>query len=175
MKPVTELQAKTGPFEIERKFLIRYPDIAWLEDQPGCRRIEIVQTYLIADEGEESRVRRRRTLGCEEYVQTTKRRVSDIRRVEIERVINQEEYERLLLQADPACRPIEKTRYCLQHADQLFEIDVYPFWQDQAIMEVELHGEDNAIHFPPQLHVIREVTGDVRFRNAALAQRKPGK
>ena len=47
------------PYEIERKFLIEYPDIHWLESIPNCKRVEIIQTYLKADEGEEVRVRQR--------------------------------------------------------------------------------------------------------------------
>jgi len=34
------------PYEIERKFLIEYPDIEWLTNLPNCERIEIIQTYL---------------------------------------------------------------------------------------------------------------------------------
>ena len=45
------------PLEIERKFLIEYPDPAWLEQQPGSRRVEIVQTYLLSDGSGSRRVR----------------------------------------------------------------------------------------------------------------------
>ena len=34
-------------FEIERKFLIRYPDLDWLNS--AAERTEIEQTYLIAE------------------------------------------------------------------------------------------------------------------------------
>ena len=33
-----------GPFEIERKFLIEYPDIEWLSSLPNCEKVEIIQT-----------------------------------------------------------------------------------------------------------------------------------
>ncbi|MBQ2956243.1 MAG: AAA family ATPase, partial [Clostridia bacterium] len=51
-KLIAEISAflgENGPFEIERKFLIEYPDAAWLESLPNCRRIEIIQTYLKTD------------------------------------------------------------------------------------------------------------------------------
>ena len=32
------------PIEIERKFLIEYPDIEWLENCPACAKVDIVQT-----------------------------------------------------------------------------------------------------------------------------------
>jgi hypothetical protein len=34
------------PLEIERKFLIAFPSLSWLEQQPGARKVEIEQTYL---------------------------------------------------------------------------------------------------------------------------------
>ena len=73
------------------------------------------------------------------------------------------------MDADPLCRPIRKTRYCLTYDNQYFEIDVYPFWQDQAIVEIELREETQAIHFPKQLKVIREVTAEQAYKNASLA------
>ena len=48
------------PLEIERKYLISYPDTAWLEGRPDVTVSEITQTYLLSSEGEERRVRERR-------------------------------------------------------------------------------------------------------------------
>lgn len=61
-KLVAEIASFLGepePYEIERKFLIAYPDIRWLESHPSCQRIEIIQTYLHSAAGEEVRVRQR--------------------------------------------------------------------------------------------------------------------
>ena len=158
------------PYEIERKYLIEYPDIKWLESNPSCRRIEIIQTYLNSAAGEEVRIRQRGFGGNYIYFQTIKRKVSDIKRVEIERRLSQAEYLKLLMEADTAKRQIRKTRYCLTYDNQYFEIDVYPFWTDKAIAEIELSGENVAVAFPKQLKVIREVTGDEAYKNASLAK-----
>ena len=160
------------PYEIERKFLIEYPDIQWLESLPNCRRVEIIQTYLNAPEGDEIRVRQRGGNGSYIYFQTTKRRVSDLKRVEIERRLSKDEYLSLLMDADTTMRQIRKTRYCLTYENQYFEIDVYPFWQDKAIAEIELTDENAEIVFPKQIKVIREVTEDESYKNAALAKIK---
>lgn len=157
------------PLEIERKFLIAYPDAAWLQ-AAGCRRAEITQTYLIAGDGEERRVRRREEDGVCSYVETVKRHVSAASRVEIEREIAREEYEALLAQADPSCRPIHKTRYILPYEGLALEIDVYPFWADRAILEAEIDREDAPVAIPPELTVIREVTGEAAYKNASLAR-----
>lgn len=158
------------PCEIERKFLIEYPDLEALEKLPNCQRVEIIQTYLAAPEGEENRVRQRGMDGNYIYTLTKKRRISDRKRIEIERRLSQDEYLRLLMDADPSYRPIRKTRYCLTHGSQYFEIDVFPFWKDKAILEIELADEEDAICFPTQLKVLREVTEDPAYNNAALAK-----
>lgn len=157
------------PYEIERKFLIEYPDIKWLESCPSCQRIEIIQTYLKSAAGEEVRIRQRGIDGNYIYFQTIKKKVSEVKRIEIERRLSQDEYLRLLMDADTAKRQIRKTRYCLTYENQYFEIDVYPFWEDKAIAEIELSDENAKIVFPKQIKVIREVTDDESYKNAALS------
>ncbi len=169
---VAEISSFLGepePFEIERKFLIEYPDLGWLEAQPNCRRIEIIQTYLKSDQNEEIRVRQRGVDGHYVYFQTVKRKVSGVKRVEIEKKLSQSEYLALLMNADTAKRQIRKDRYCLTYENQYFEIDVYPFWNDRAIAEIELSDENAKIVFPPEIRVIREVTDDESYKNASLA------
>ena len=170
---ISEISAFLGepePYEIERKFLIEYPDIMELEKMPNCQRVEIIQTYLKSREGEETRVRQRGIDGDYIYFQTTKKKVTNLKRVEVERRLSKDEYLRLLMDADPACRPIRKTRYCLTYDNQYFEIDVYPFWEHQAIVEIELNDENCEIRFPKEIKVIKEVTEDETYKNASLAR-----
>jgi len=166
---ISSFLGEPEPLEIERKFLIGYPDISWLESNPNCQRIEIIQTYLKSDEGDEVRVRQRGTDGNYIYFKTTKRKISDVKRVEIEKRLSEREYLTLLMEADTSRRQIRKTRYCLTYEGQYFEIDVYPFWSDQAIAEIELSSEDQEIHFPEKIRVIKEVTDDDAYKNANLA------
>lgn len=171
---ITEISAFLGepePYEIERKFLIEYPDVAWLEQNPNCRKIDIIQTYLRSDENEEVRVRQRGFDGHYIYFKTTKRKVSDVKRIEVEKRLSQEEYLELLMEADTTRRQIRKTRYCLTYEGQYFEIDLYPFWDDKAIAEIELSDENAVIVFPKQVKVIKEVTDDEMYKNASLAKR----
>ena len=132
--------------------------------------MEIIQTYLKNDDGDETRVRQRGVDGHYIYSLTTKKTVSDLKRVEVERRLSKDEYLRLLMDADPACRPIRKTRYCLTYDNQYFELDLYPFWQDQAILEIELRDENQPIRFPKELTILREVTANPAYKNAALAR-----
>jgi len=159
------------PLEIERKFLIEYPDVERLERLPDCSKIDILQTYLISDDGEDVRVRRWEADGEVLYFKTRKRRVSDLARVELEERLTEADYLRLLQDADPNRRPLRKTRYRLPCGGHCLEIDVYPFWSDRAIAEVELQDEQETIRLPDWLRVIREVTADPNYKNSALAAR----
>lgn len=174
-KLIAETAAFLGepePYEIERKYLIEYPDIKWLESNPLCERVEIIQTYLNSASGEEVRIRQRGTHGNYIYFQTIKKKISGLKRVEVERRLSQSEYLSLLMEADTRKRQIRKTRYCLTYENQYFEIDIYPFWTDKAIAEIELRDENAKILFPEQLKVIKEVTEDDAYKNSSLAEIK---
>lgn len=157
-------------FEIERKFLIRMPDVGQLLELG--ERTEIVQTYLKTHEGS-ARVRKRGRDGKFVYTHTEKKRLSDMRRIEREREIDEAEYAVLLGFADPERNTIYKDRYCVEYMGQLLEIDIFPFYTDRAILEIELEDESQPIHIPPWLRLIREVTGDKRYTNAAMAKAVP--
>ena len=158
-------------YEIERKYLIRMPDRAWLERE--AEGTEIIQTYLLAAPGTTERVRKRGRDGFYVCTHTTKTKLSDLRRVEEEEEITEEEYARLLLRADPSRRVIRKTRWCFRYEGQVFELDVFPFWDDRAYLEIELRDESQEVSLPPSLTIIREVTADPRYTNAALSVEIP--
>ena len=157
------------PVELERKYLIEYPDLKELEANPLCRKVEIEQTYLLAPEGEEYRVRRRGENGHYTYFETVKSVENGVKRIQIERRLDKADYLDLMKEADPARHTIKKTRYFLAYEKQYFEIDIYPFWDHQAIVEIELSDENQEVIFPPQLKVIREVTDEAEYRNSYLA------
>lgn len=167
-----ELFANTH-FEIERKFLIAYPDAEALQQIQGCRVKRFVQTYLTAPEGESRRVREVREGKNASYIYTRKRRVSDLRYIEEENELTEAEYQRLLADADPDARPILKTRYAIPYKGHVLEIDLYDFWQDRATLEVELSFEDEAFEILPDIKIICEVTSDHRYKNVNLARNLP--
>ena len=173
IREITVFLGEPAPLEIERRFLIERPNIRLLEALPNCERVDIVQTYLKTDEGaEELRIRQRGANGHYIYFKTRKKKLTGMKRVEEEERLTQEEYLALLVQADPAYRPIRKERYCLSENGLYYEIDVYPDWPDRAVLEIELHSEDQEILFPEGIHVIREVTGDPEYSNHEIARIK---
>ncbi len=170
IKEIATFLGEPEPLEIERKYLIEYPDVSWLDSLKNCQRVEIIQTYLKSNPNEEVRVRQRGVDGNFIYFKTIKRKISDLKRVEIEKRLSKDEYLTLLLDADTEKRQIRKTRYCLMYKNQYLEIDVYPFWNDKAILEIELSDENSEVVFPSEIKVIKEVTDDESYKNASLAK-----
>jgi CYTH domain-containing protein len=136
--------------------------------------VQIVQTYLRSDPDHEVRIRKRGNDDDCLYYLTDKRMVHSRRRLMTQRRLTASEYHMLLSQADPNKREIRKTRYCLTFQGQYFEIDLFPCWDDQAMVEIELSSEDTPVVFPEQIKVIREVTGDPRYRNSTMASKPQG-
>ena len=169
-KEIASFLQESHPYEMERKFLIAFPDISWLESNPLCRKVEIEQVYLKSDPGEEIRVRKRGENGHYMYYETHKRPISGMKRMSTERHLSQSEYRHLLKNADPERHRISKTRYCLTYENRYFEIDIYPFWKEQAILEIELRDEKEEICLPSEIRLIREVTDDPEYKNASLAK-----
>lgn len=161
------------PIEIERKYLIAYPDTDRLAQADGVRIWDITQTYLISEPGETARVRRIAEGDSVRFVYTAKRRISALSAYEEERDLTCEEYEALLRRADPDRTPIRKKRYKIPYAGFVCEIDVYPFWSDRAILEIELPDEKTDVPIPPFVTVYRDVSGDGRYKNASLAKSIP--
>ena len=157
------------PLEIERKFLIEMPDRELLASQPGCRVKLITQTYLTKENDFRARVRKTVCGNRTVFTHTAKKSISKMSRIELEREIGEEEYDALLLQRDPKRHPIEKTRYAFPFGSHTVEIDIYPFWTEQAILEIELGSEDEEAPLPPFVRLLCEVTEDPAFTNAALS------
>lgn len=158
------------PLEIERKFLIKMPDIAILEQQPLYMRIEMEQAYLKNQgENEGMRIRKSTLNGKTSYKKTYKKSITSVTRIEIEDDISEQTWKDLLFDADPDSTPIKKVRHCFMFSNQLFELDIYPFWDDRATLELEMSSEDQQISLPPFIEVIKEVTDDNRYKNRSLS------
>ena len=173
LKEIASFLGEPEPLEIERKFLIYYPNIKELEAMPNCTKVDITQTYLTSTDDVERRVRARGIDGDYLYYLTEKKKITGLKRVETERKLTQNEYLRLLMEADNRLHTIRKTRYCLSENNQYFEIDIYPEWDNQAIMEIELSSEDQEIKIPSFIKTIKEVTDDENYKNYSMAKEMP--
>ena len=161
--------------ETEYKFLIRYPDIKMLEAQPEYKCCELLQLYLnipegIMNESGRLRIRKVKTEKDTSYIKTFKRKLTEMTRIEIEEEITEKEFRDLSRYITEGYSPISKIRhsFCLQGFT--YEVDVFPFWDDRAYLEIEVESEDIKPPIPDFITIIKDVTFDKRYRNSALAQ-----
>lgn len=173
LKEILSFLGEPEPVEIERKFLIEYPDKVWLESLPNCKKVGIVQTYISNEAGNEVRIRQRGYDGNFSCFYTMKTLEPGIKRMEKDWKITKDEYLELLMDADFSKRVIRKDRYCLVYEGQYLEIDVYPFWDDKAILEIELCDENAEVKIPDKIKVIEDVTDVAAYKNINLADSAP--
>ncbi len=164
---------ETTPIEIERKYIIKIPDIKEMESAENYRKSDIEQIYLTSLPTVTHRIRKRETLGKTVYTETKKLRIDRISAYEDEREITKEEYEALSKNRRNKTRPVLKTRYTFSYRNQIFEVDVYPSWKTTCILETELKSRDDVVIFPSFIKIIKEVTGERGYSNAKMAESFP--
>lgn len=162
-----EFESVLSGYEIEKKFLVEYPDFASLEKYNPFKA-EISQTYLLCAVGSH-RIRKRGSNGTFTYFETLKIRVTDSCSEEIESIISEQKYNELMESADPDKNTIIKDRYCFLYEGQYFELDVFRFWDDRAFLELELKSENQEYKLPPEIKVIEDVSDDYHYKNSYLA------
>lgn len=143
--------------EIERKFAVT--DVSVVHGHSGA---SIVQGYLLS----EPMTVRVRIIGAT-AVMTLKYKTSQIERDEYEFPIPLHQARELLSRHCDG-RIIEKIRYRIHHAGQVFEVDVFGGkLSGLVIAELELDRPDQSIDLPAWIGA--ELTYDRRFSNAALS------
>jgi CYTH domain-containing protein len=165
----------SAPLEIERKLVIEEPDVAVL-DAEATSVSDIAQTYLLGEDGETARVRRRLVRDADgerlQLTHTRKRPRSAGIVEEREREVDEQEYARLVARADPARVTVVKTRWVVPYAGRILEIDRFSSPRALWLLEVELPDAADLtveLELPGWLTVVSEVTGDPAYSNAALA------
>lgn len=170
MAEIFAVLGKPAPLEIEKKFLIKKPCITEISFYTQLSEQQIIQTYLTDDDTDvERRVRMRGVEGDYTFFYTEKKTLKPGIRVETERKITEKEYLNLLFQTDSTKRQIRKTRYCFIYKNLYYELDIYPFWGDKAILEIELSSEASEFSIPGFITPIKDVTYDSKYSNYQLA------
>ena len=72
------------------------------------------------------------------------------------------------MEGDLTLRAVRKTKYRFHYAGRAMEIDVYPFSGERAVLFVYGSGHENAV-LPEEIRVLRDVTGDLDYKNRRLA------
>ena len=169
IREIYRIVGQPEPMVRKRKYLISMPDMETLAERYAAVSIDMVQTYLcMTNPCIERRVRRQKHGGEYMYFYTEKHIRPDGTKWDTEKPITEKDYNRYLLEADPELQSVDKTKYRFVYDSCRFEIDVYPFSTDKAVMFRYSENDEAAI--PPEIRVIREVTGDPSCKNKQLAK-----
>ena len=172
MRLLNEIAAFAGesrPYEMERRYLIKKPDMDSVSGY-ATEKNEIIQFYLTAPEGIVRRLRQRGDAGIWTFTLTERSAADKGKiRVETEHRITEKEYLNLLSETDISLPMTRKTRWAVSYGSLYYEIDVFPFSDDLAIMTVEL-SPDAEPDIPPFIEVVREVTDDPLYHGRGLAR-----
>jgi adenylate cyclase len=143
--------------EIERKFIVPDPP------QGVLGRGSAIQQGYLSIEPVEVRIRSRDG----EAHELTVKSLGGLARTEVELALTRDQFDELWPLVGAV---IEKTRYVTDQDGRTLEVDVYGGKLDGLVVaEVEFPSEREATSFVPPEWLGREVTTDLRFRNAALA------
>ena len=168
MREIYRIVGQPEPMAKKRKYLVAMPDMETLAEKYAAVPVDMVQTYLcMTNPCIERRVRRQKHGGEYLYFYTEKHIRPDGTKWDTEKPITEKEYNRYLLEADPELQSVDKTKYRFVYDSCRFEIDVYPFSTDKAIMF--RYSENDEATIPPEISVIREVTRDPDYKNKQLA------
>ena len=158
------------PIAIERKYLVSKPDLSVFSQYVDTTEIDILQTYLPSVKNVERRVRKRSQYGYSTYYLTEKHRITCNKNVKIERKISQKEYMHYLSEQVSQLLPITKKRICFVYNFQYFELDLFDFPSDFALLEIKLTNTNSSVSLPPFIHVLKDVTDNSSYRNYNIAQ-----
>ena len=151
--------------EIERKWLVDREKIPF--DLSLYEPLVMEQSYICF-----SPTVRLRNTNDKSFVlcMKTKGDEKGLSREEFETAITKEEYENLLSKTEGTI--IRKTRYCVPgESGLIMEFDIFSGeLEGLCYMEIEFETQESALSYPDPEWAIRDVTSDVRYKNACLAK-----
>ena len=164
---IYRLLGEPEPMVDKRKFLVKMPDLDLLREKYGAVAIEMMQTYLrVIVPNVERRIRQQENGEDYLYFYTEKHVMDDGTQWVTEKPISEKQYLHYLMEGDNTLHSVRKKKYRFIHGDCRFELDVYPFSGNSAVLF--MYGEN--VPLPPEITVLREVTGDPAYKNRQLAK-----
>ena len=170
LRAIYEAIGQPMPEEVWHKYLIEMPDVKSLTEKYHAAGIDMMQTYLSQTSPNIVRRIRQQKNGGEYLYFYTEKRVTDSGQWETEKPISSKEYIQYLMEGDVSLHAVHKVKYRFTYRDRRFEIDIYPFSAERAIMRAALPAPEEAVDAPQEIRILREVTNDPAYRNTQLAR-----
>lgn len=176
----------------EKKYIISMVDLELLKNKYNTETVYVERTYLNPTEENVERVikytstidKASDTVNTEQVNQqnqTNKNKIDryyyienctsiDIYKDDTEKEIGIKDYNRLKQEIKPNTHPLKRKRIKFVYQGTYFEIDIYPFWSDKAILKVEKsNGKDEPVSLPKEIKILSDITGDQRYKLRNLA------
>lgn len=153
-------------FYIEKKYLIRIPDISYLDKLGGCSKVKMTLTYLNgSSEQSDIKLLLRDEDGKKFYQKIIKgnNKKSTISLSADEYI---DELDNKMLDRNP----IIKYRYSFIYHSVYYKIDVFED-KDFSILEVDLLGSHEIVHFPSFIEILKDVSDDPNYKNYNLSKK----
>ena len=151
---------------VEKKYLISMPDVEQLMKNKQCRKVHVKQHYIIDETRQEKeKIVLRRENNKNFYYKVVKKN-----KVKYSNSITADKYINKLEDENKKFYHIHKDRYYYIFDSRCIKIDVFPFWKDKAILEVDVLNDRENIKFPKFVHIIEDVTDNESYKNYYLAE-----
>ena len=168
IREIYRIVGEPVPMMKKRKYLIEMPDIALITERYNAVALQMMQTYLLPTQPNvERRIRQQKNGEDYLYFYTEKHTMPDGSKWATERAVSEKQYVRYLMECDSSMHSVRKVKHRFIYDGHRIEIDVYPFSGDRAVLFAYSDNEPAAL--PPEVTVIREVTGDPAYKNRHLA------
>ena len=151
---------------VEKKYLISMPDVEQLMKNKQCRKVHVKQHYIIDETRQEKeKIVLRRENNKNFYYKVVKKN-----KVKYSNSFTADKYINKLEDENKKFYHIHKDRYYYIFDSRCIKIDVFPFWKDKAILEVDVLNDRENIKFPKFVHIIEDVTDNEAYKNYYLAE-----
>ena len=167
VQSVFEYLGQNGAIEKFNKYLINVDDalLERIKNEDNYSTSHIVQHYLTSENNMERRIRRRERGDDVMYSYSEAKYLATNERIKVDRVLTKRQYKDFENQIDRNLNVTDKMRYSFIHNDSFYKLDVFNFDKTKGIISTE-----NEAELPEYIDVIKDVTGDVNYKNYYLAK-----
>lgn len=172
IQSVFEYLGEGAPIQKFNRYLVNVDEdvLKKIKQEAGFSTSHIIQHYLRSDDGYERRIRSRDRNGDMLYSYSEANYLSTNERVKVDRVLTERQYNDFAHQIDTDLHVIDKMRYSFIDKGLFFKLEVFDFDTTKGILTVDEPDDGRTVEVPDYFEVIRDVTGDVNYKNYYLAK-----
>lgn len=172
VQSVLQYLGEGKPVERFNKYLIDVNDdvIRKMMAEDNYSTSHIVQHYLLSNDDYERRIRRREKDGDVLYSYSQAHYLSTNERIKTDQVLTERQYRDYFPEIDPKLNILDKERHSFIYNDVFYKLDIFDFDRSKGILSIDSPADENEVKMPEYIHVIKDVTGDVNYKNYYLAK-----